>query len=353
MKRGPVFKRDDSDDFVTLECRDPSLPREAAEALPLHPLGCSDPCVQAFRRHLVDEDFDSSHTLSAYTQDLAQFAEHCFHGQRPPFDWGALDRYSVRGFLVECQKGGAAPSTTRRKLAAIRTFYAFLLREGVVTRNPCASLRGPKMVRSLPDVLTREQVDKLLRAPLESLRNEAGKARAPKPVEAYAAWRDAALFEFLYSTGARVAEAAAATMGDVDFKTGVVRLFGKGRKERLGVLGHPALSALKQARSFAAYLWKESMASSSPLFLNLHGGPLTTRSMERQMKHWLAVAGLPPKWTPHKLRHSFATHMLDAGADLRSVQEMLGHSSLSTTQIYTHVTIEHLREIYESAHPRA
>ena len=352
MKRGPVFKRDDSDDFVTLECRDPSLPREAAEPLPLHPFASSDPKIAAFRRHLADEDFDSSHTLSAYTQDLAQFSEHCFHGEKPPFEWDSLDRYSVRGFLVACQKSGAAPSTTRRKLAAIRTFFTFLLREGIVERNPCASLRGPKMARSLPEVLTKEQIDQLLRAPLEALKGSAA-ARAPSAEEAYSAWRDAALFEFLYSTGARVAEAAGATVGDVDFKTGVVRLFGKGKKERLGVLGRSALAALKQALSFASCLWKTADAPSSPLFLNLRGGVLTTRSMERQMKHWLAVAGLPPKWTPHKLRHSFATHMLDAGADLRSVQELLGHSSLSTTQIYTHVTIEHLREIYGAAHPRA
>lgn len=350
MKRGPVFKRDDSDDFTTLEYRDPSLPREVADPLPLHPFAGEDPGVVAFRRHLADEAFASPHTLSAYSQDIAQFAAHAFHGARPPFDWAGVDRFVVRAFLVACQKGGEAPTTTRRKLAALRTFYVFLLREGVVSRNPCASLRGPKMARSLPDVLTKDQIDRLLRAPLEALRSL---PRSPRAEEAYAAWRDAALFEFLYSTGARVAEAAGATVGDVDFKTGVIRLLGKGKKERLAVLGRSALAALRQALAFAGYLSHETEGPSSPLFRNLRGGPLTTRSMERQMKQWLAAAGLPPKWTPHKLRHSFATHMLDAGADLRSVQEMLGHSSLSTTQIYTHVTIEHLREIYESAHPRA
>ena len=165
-----------------------------------------------------------------------------------------------------------------------------------------------------------------------------------------AAWRDAALFEFLYGTGARVAEAAAARVTDFNPATGVIRLFGKGRKERLSALGRPALDALEQALSFADLLWGDGRSPSSHLFRNLRdGAPLTTRSMERAMKRWLAAAGLPPSMTPHKLRHSFATHMLDAGADLRSVQELLGHASLSTTQIYTHVTIERLRDTYDRA----
>jgi integrase/recombinase XerC len=171
----------------------------------------------------------------------------------------------------------------------------------------------------------------------------------------YAAWRDTAIFEVLYSTGCRVSEAAALTWGEIAFKQrlGTVVVQGKGRKQRLCVLGEPACDALRTLRGCAGVLWQGRDGDTHPLFLNLKGGPLTVRSMERQMKVWLHAAGLPPEVTPHKLRHSFATHLLDAGADLRCVQEMLGHSSLSTTQIYTHVSIERLKEEYHRGHPRA
>lgn len=342
----PVYKSDD--DFPVLEAR--MAPREPAEAMPLHPQAGADPWVGEFADHIQAERNDSPHTVSAYLQDVAQFAAFAFGKSAPPFNWADPDRYKVRAFLIESQKLGAAPTTTRRKLAALRTFFTFLLREGAVKRNPCATVRGPKAPKHLPEILTREQVVKLIEAPLEALNASAGK---PMRDDAYAAWRDNALFEFLYSTGARVAEAAAARVADVDLETGVVRLFGKGRKQRLAALGQPAIDALRQALSFADLLWADGFSPESALFRNFRGTPLTTRSMERQMKTWLAAAGLPATCTPHKLRHSFATHMLDAGADLRSVQELLGHASLSTTQIYTHVTIEHLREIYEAAHPRA
>lgn len=326
-----------------------------AAPLPLHPNLTDDPLVQRFDQHLQVERNASAHTAAAYLQDLAQFAAHAFGGATPPpFDWAAPDRFSVRGFLVDCQKGGAAPATTRRKLSAVRTFYTFLIREGHVARNPCAGLRGPRLARRLPDVLTVQQVAALLQAPLADL--QARQARSgvpPPPIEAYAAWRDAAIFEVLYSTGARVAEAAALTRAAADLDEAIVRLRGKGRKERLGALGRPAVEALRQALDFAAFIWPESEHPGSPVFLNLRGGPLTPRSIERQMKRWLAAAGLPPRLTPHKLRHSFATHLLEAGADLRSVQELLGHASLSTTQIYTHVTVERLKEVYRQAHPRA
>ena len=326
-----------------------------AEPLPLHPNLSDDPLVQRFDQHLRVERNASSHTAAAYLQDLAQFAAHAFGGQvPPPFDWSTPDRFTVRGFLVDCQKDGAAPATTRRKLAAVRTFYTFLIREGCADRNPCAGLRGPRLARRLPDVLTVRQVAALLQAPLADLKARQERSGVPPPpIEAYAAWRDAAIFEVLYSTGARVAEAAALTRAAADLDGAVVRLRGKGRKERLGALGRPAVAALRQALDFAAFIWPESARPGSPVFLNLRGGALTPRSIERQMKRWLAAAGLPPRLTPHKLRHSFATHLLEAGADLRSVQELLGHASLSTTQIYTHVTVERLKEIYRQAHPRA
>ncbi|MDD5706518.1 MAG: tyrosine-type recombinase/integrase [Kiritimatiellae bacterium] len=339
-----------TDDGVELEV---ALP--AVEPLPLHPALQSDPCVVEFARHLSAERSASEHTLAAYRQDLAQFAAYAFGARTlPPFDWQTPDRFTVRGFLVACQKGGSGPATARRKLSAVRAFYTFLIREARARRNPCAGLRGPRLAPRLPQVLTGGQVSDLLQAPLkylEACRQSSG--RTPTPTEAYAAWRDNAIFEFLYSTGARVAEAAGLTRGRLDLLGGVVRLRGKGRKERLGVLGKPAVAALRQALAFADLLWPDTRHEQSPVFQNLKGGALTPRSIERQMKRWLAYAGLPARLTPHKLRHTFATHLLDAGADLRSVQELLGHASLSTTQIYTHVTVERLKEIYRQSHPRA
>lgn len=319
-------------------------------ALPLHPHASEDKAVCNFLNHLAGERNDSPHTISAYLQDVSQLAAFSFNGLRPPFSWKSIDRYNIRSFLIETQKKGASTTTTRRKLAACRTFFTFLLREGIVTRNPCANLRGPKVARKLPEVLTQKQVRALLEAPLLAYRD--GSIR-PSPDAVYAAWRDNALFEFLYSTGARVAEASALRISNINLETGIARLLGKGRKERLAILGAPALASLKQALGFAQILWPDALSPHAPIFRNLKGSPLSTRSMERTMKKWLSAANLPAKLTPHKLRHSFATHMLEAGADLRSVQEMLGHSSLSTTQIYTHITIEHLRTIYDSSHPRA
>lgn len=319
---------------------------------PVHPSLARDPLAAAFGDHLSGEKNYSKNTVSAYLRDLGQFAHFQFGDAEPPFDWTSADRFAVRAFLVECGGAGEAPASVRRKLSSLRTFYRFLVREEIVETNPCGAIRGPKLGRNLPQILSQEQIDNLIRAPLEALgRADGGRPEIP---DAYAAWRDSALFEFLYGTGARVAEAAAATVRDVDFSTGAVRLFGKGSKERLSAIGATAIDALRQALSFADALWGDGRAVDAPLFRNLRDGrPLTTRSMERAMKRWLCAVGLPPALTPHKLRHSFATHMLDAGADLRSVQELLGHASLSTTQIYTHVTIERLREIYESAHPRA
>ncbi len=337
--------------FATLEYRNPALPREAAPSLPLHPQTAADPLAAAFATHLCAEVLASPHTYEAYAQDLAQFAQCAFRGAPPPFPWARVDRYGVRAFLMACQKNGDAPATTCRKLAAVRTFFSFLVREGKVAHNPCEGIRGPRKPHKLPVVLTQEQIVELLDAPLAA--SLADKGRAPSGMEEFAAVRDKAILEFLYSTGARVAECAAVSLHDVNLDAGTVRLQGKGRKERLAVLGGPAALAIRAMLERADDLFSDVNAPAAPLFRNLDGGRLTTRSIERMLKHWLAVAGLPANVTPHKLRHSFATHLLEAGADLRSVQELLGHARLSTTQIYTHLAIGRLREIYQSAHPRA
>lgn len=336
----------------------PAGPEEAARAamtaLPLHAGASRDARLADFERHLTAERNASPHTRAAYLRDLAQFAACAFGDRPPPFDWTAPDRFAARGFLVACQKAGASPATVRRKLSSVRAFYNFLIREEHVRHNPCAGLRGPRLRRKLPGVLAARQVPALLQAPLQELEERRRREKKPPALAAvYAAWRDTAVLELLYSTGARVAEAAALRRGEADLLGGVVKLRGKGRKERLGVLGKPALAALRQALELAALIWPRSAGDNAPLFLNLKGGPLTPRSIQRLTKRWAARAGLPPPLTPHRLRHTFATHLLEAGADLRSVQELLGHASLSTTQIYAHVTVERLREIYRRAHPRA
>ena len=320
-----------------------------------HPELQADPCVVNFTRHLTSERNASEHTISGYLQDIAQFVAHVWPGAqtRAPYDWHMPDRFAARGFLVKFQKEGSAPATTRRKLASLRSFFRFLEREGVVERNPFGGLRGPRLARHLPQILTVTQVAALLEAPVKSLEAKEREGGPAEPASAYAALRDAAIFELLYSTGARVSEAAGLVRNRVDLISGMVRVRGKGKKERLCALGRPAIASLEKSLEVASLLWPEETKSTSPVFFNLHGGTLTTRSMERIMKTWLSAAGLPVKLTPHKLRHSFATHLLDAGADLRSVQEMLGHASLTTTQIYTQVTVERLKEIYRNAHPHA
>jgi len=325
------------------------------EALPNRAETAADGAVSRFIRYLRAARSASEHTVSGYVQDLGQFAAFVWPDAsvKPPFDWRAPDRDQARAFLVAFHRGGWSPTTTRRKLSSLRAFYRFLVREDVVSANPFAGLRGPRLGRRLPTVLSVSEVEALLAAPLKALEAKRARGSVVPPAAVYAALRDAAIFEVLYSTGCRISEIAALTWGDIRFDQGTTIVEGKGRKQRLCVLGEPACDALRRLRESVARLWPVFAGPDRPLFLNQRGDPLTTRSIELQMKVWLREAGLPPELTPHKLRHSFATHLLDAGADLRSVQEMLGHSSLSTTQIYTHVSIARLKEEYGKAHPRA
>ena len=322
------------------------------ETLPNRPDAVLDPDVTRFKRYLESECNASDHTVTAYLQDLGQFAERLWPREThpdPPFPWRAVTREQARMFLSAYHQNGVEPASTRRKLASLRSFFTFLMECNVVAVNPFAGLRGPKLPKSLPQILSLNEVERLLAAPLRSLDGK----QAPSLETVYGATRDSAIFEVLYSTGCRISEIAGLTWRAANLDTGIVRVTGKGNKERLCVLGAPARRILQELRRLSGTLWDFGAADDTPLFLNLQGSALSTRSMERQMKVWLAAAGLPQDLTPHKLRHSFATHLLDAGADLRSVQEMLGHSSLSTTQIYTHVSIQRLKDEYQKAHPRA
>jgi integrase/recombinase XerC len=313
--------------------------------------------VAGFVSYLDVERNASPHTIDAYLQDISQFIEYVQTPEEKgqPVNWGGIDRFEARGFLMEFQRCGSAPATTGRKLASLRSFFKYMEREGLLKTNPFSGLRAPKKERSLPDVLSVQEIERLLEAPAavyeRGRRNNLG--QPPNSLKAYFALRDQAILEVLYSTGARVSEASGMTEKDLDSISGFVTVRGKGKKERLCALGGPAISIVRRTLAAASEIWGERKKSVTPLFCNKRGEPITSRSIERIMKKYLAEAQLSNEFSPHALRHSFATHLLDAGADLRSVQELLGHASLSTTQIYTHVTVERLKKVYRNAHPHA
>ena len=307
-----------------------------------------------FRAFLLGERNASERTVASYEMDLAQFAAFKWGTDASaPFDWPSATPDDARRFLMAFAREEACATTTRRKLASLRSFFRFLVREELAAANPFAGLRGPKLPKPLPKVLSAEEVKRFLSAPGEELARRMKERGNVPPQETYAYARDTALFEALYSTGCRISEAVALTWGQINFETGGVIVTGKGSKQRLCILGKPARKALRALRVTAAALFADGGAPATNVFLNERGAVFRPREAQRRMKKWLAAADLPADLSPHKLRHSFATHLLDAGADLRSVQEMLGHSSLATTQIYTHVSVEHLKDEYMKAHPRA
>ena len=332
--------------------------RLAVEAPPPAVAGAvaDDPAVAQFIRHLRGELNASDHTLSAYLGDLRQFCEQVWGADaKPPYPWKSPDRFAARRFLASFQKAGLAPATASRKMSSLRTFFRFLVREELVKSNPFSGLQQPKPRRRLPNVLSREEVVRLLDAPARL--REAARAQERPGAGAfadYAALRDAAILELFYSTGMRIAELCGLTEARLDLLSGTALVRGKGKKERFCPIGRPAAAALQAALDARdGWLAHLGRGRAQHLFINPSGGPLTPRSVERSFKKYLAAAGLGSGVTPHVMRHSFATHLLDAGADLRSVQELLGHASLSTTQIYTHVSVERLKEEYGKAHPRA
>ena len=301
--------------------------------------------LAAFARHLTAECGESENTRAAYMRDLAQFALSKFGDAATPYDWSTLTEDDARSYLASVSGSGAAPTTVRRKLSALRTFCRFLRREEVLSSDPLGYVRGPRKAKRLPRVLSVADAERFLARPLDDLR--AG------TVDEHAAYRDAAFFESLYSTGCRIGEMVAVKWGEIDFARGTLVVTGKGSKDRLVILGRPALEALSRLRDVVRGMDPALADDGADVFLSPSRRRVSSRLMQRRMKVYLAGAGLPTDLTPHKLRHSFATHLLDAGADLRSVQEMLGHASLSTTQIYTHVSVERLKDAVARAHPRA
>ena len=317
-----------------------------------------DPAVAQFARHLRAERNASEHTVSGYLSDIGQFCRQLWGEEAaPPFAWKTPDRFAARRFLASFQKAGMAPATASRKMSSLRSFFRFLAREGMVKANPFGGLQQPKARRRLPKVLGKEEVVRLLEAPArlreKARAKEKGGGEAGRFAD-YAAVRDAAILELFYSTGMRIAELCGMTEARLDLLSGSALVRGKGKKERFCPIGRPAAEALRAAMEARdGWIARIGGERAPHLFVNRWGGPLTPRSVERSMKKHLAEAGLDPAMTPHVMRHSFATHLLDAGADLRSVQELLGHASLSTTQIYTHVSVERLKEEYGKTHPRA
>ncbi len=292
------------------------------------------PVVERFLRAIVAERGASPFTVKSYREDLLQLSEFLASaGCRSPADATSA---ILRRFAAGLHSAGYAQATVARKLASTRSFYAFGQREGWVRTNPAKPLRGPKRARKLPRFLTGEEIGRLL--------------SAPRPHQA-GGLRDRAILEVMYSAGLRVRELVGLDDADLDLRGGTVRVRGKGRRERLGIVGTHARRALESW--LAARPRTPAGSRSTPLFTNRFGSRLSVRGVGRLLEKHLLTAGLAGRASPHTLRHSFATHLLDAGADIRSVQELLGHKSLVTTQIYTHVTTARLLDAFDKAHPRA
>ena len=314
-----------------------------------------DDGLRGFLSYLAAERNASEHTCLSYALDIRQCAQICLKAD--PFeetaDWAALSVYDARDFVASLSTDELARSSIMRKLSAMRSFYRYLIRENRATSNPFIGQASPRRPKLLPKYMTVDEVGRLLAAPAAVWADHAefGIAKTPEAA-AFAAARDSAILEVIYSGGLRISEALGLNFGDVDTFSGVMKIRGKGKKERLCALGNPAQRALRAYLKYRRTL-SSDQSPRAAIFLNQLGGRLTARSFQRFFKLYLAQAGLPPDLTPHKLRHSFATHLLDAGADLRSVQALLGHENLSTTQIYTHISTEHMKRIYEKAHPHA
>ncbi|MAY73938.1 MAG: tyrosine recombinase [Phycisphaerae bacterium] len=342
------------------------------------------PIAEAFTEALIHERHFSPYTARCYSADLRQYADFIAESNGiEPSEALELSRYEairesaeanrpapetiageirpssitdiivgsdaegVRTFLAHLADKQYSPATMARKIATLRSFYKWALKRGFVANNPMTLIRTPRQAKRLPKAITVEQVERLLSAPPDD--NILGR-------------RDRAILETLYSTGIRVSELVGLSMEDLNFENEALQVRGKGKKERLVPLGRHALAAIQRyvdllcADNRFATFWEAARRgerTGHPLFVNKHGQRLSSRSVRRKLDKYLREAGLDPSISPHTLRHSLATHLLDNGADLRSVQELLGHQSLSTTQVYTHLTAQRLHDAYDKAHPRA
>lgn len=304
--------------------------RAARDGPPSHP----DETVDAFLAYARTVRHLSPHTLTAYAADLSRLC--AFLDAAGVRDIRRVDVGTLRRFLAHEEQRGLAKASLGRVVASIRSHWKWMHRERAVPVNVAAALRSPRRGRTLPEPLTKEEVGRVLTTPSDG---------------GFLASRARAVLEVLYSAGLRVVEASGLDLADVDFVRGTLRVRGKGRKERIAFLGSTARDAVQ--RYLGMRQVDPALRGGPAVFVNLRGGRLSVRGIQRVVDHEMARAGLAGRGSPHTFRHSFATHLLDAGADLRSVQEMLGHADLATTQIYTHVTAKRLRAAYDDAHPRA
>ena len=310
----------------------------------------ADPWVSKFFTHLATDRGASIYTQRNYQQAIREFCAWQKNERKQIGAWEKLQRDDFRAFLrfIGRQKLGQAAIALR--FSALRTFYKFLIRHGAVEVSPIKNISLPKMPKRLPQFLTVKQMTDLLQAPLAALTPKKSKS-AGRPVSIAACYRDVAILETIYSCGLRISEMVGLRAEDVNGAEQIIRVRGKGKKERLLPISKTALQAIRHYWTFLP----EQPSGTSPVFLSetKKRSPMNPTMLQRRLKSYLVRAGLDPLMTPHKLRHSYATHLLDAGADLRSVQELLGHAHLVTTQVYTHVTTERLKKAYEDAHPRA
>jgi integrase/recombinase XerC len=294
--------------------------------------------IGQFLRYLSVERNSSELTVKSYREDLIDLAEYLVEQLGEDVRPDSVSSRDLRGYAAALHEAGYARTSISRKLASLRSFYRFAQQRQLAQSNPAKPLRNPRGQRKLPHFLSSDEVGKLLDAPC--VRDTLG-------------LRDHAILETMYSAGLRVSEVVGLNDGDLDFEDGIARIRGKGRKERLSPLGSFAIEALHAYLRRRTLSPKEPTGRDAPTFVNRFGNRLTTRSVGRMLEKYIAQVGLDTRTTPHTLRHSFATHLLDRGADIRSVQELLGHKSLVTTQIYTHLSTANLREVYLRAHPRA
>lgn len=291
--------------------------------------------INKFLDSLRGERNASVHTLRAYSNELGRFAEYLGSEAR----WKEIDHVTIRGFLSHLHGCGLSKVSVARGLAALRSMYKWLGREGIVAQNPAKLVSSSRLPRKLPRVPTMEEINGLLNTDM--------------PDSAAFPERDRAIFELLYGCGLRNSELVGVELGDIEEANGVILVRGKGKKQRYVPLEGAAAEALAAYRKARKKVLNATRKSTKRLFINQRGGPLTTRSVGRIVKKIAVARGLPPDIHPHTLRHAFGTHMLTEGADLRAIQEMLGHERLSTTQKYTQLSITHVMEVYDKTHPRA
>lgn len=294
--------------------------------------------LASFLNHLVIEKNASEHTTKAYREDLTQAVDYFRTQLGKDATIKQVSTRTIRGFLAHLHEQGLSKSTISRRLAAVRSWFKYLCREQTLITSPAEGVRGPKKDKKLPKFLTEETTDKVLLSPDDD--EQSGP-------------RDRAILETIYSAGLRVSECVQLNLQDINLDDNVLLVRGKGKKERLAFLGESSLKAITHWLDERGKLLKAKGKDTEAVFINKFGTRLTTRSVGRLLAKYLRQLGMSGQASPHTLRHSFATHLLDRGAEIRSVQELLGHRSLTTTQIYTHLTTQRLQESYKKAHPRA